>query len=78
LKECRVVVTRMTGNADFSDPPIDLAVVASHLDDLQKSEELAAPPSKRPASLPGCGRARSTCPAFARAVDIPDRPLRRP
>jgi hypothetical protein len=41
LKECRVVVTRMTGNADFSNPPIDLAVVASHLDDLQKSEELA-------------------------------------
>lgn len=41
VKVCSVIVTRMTGNPDFPDPPVLLTDVEDHIDELAKAEEHA-------------------------------------
>lgn len=39
IKQCRGIVTKMTGNPSFQSPTIDLLQVSKHLDDLDLAEQ---------------------------------------
>jgi hypothetical protein len=39
IKQCRVIVTKMTGNANFANPPVPLAQLTTALNTLETLEE---------------------------------------